>query len=208
MIEPNIYCRVSGMVMEAIVLLNREGRPLPIVIEIGTAEGLGTMRYAGFCRLVVGVDTMQSGRPDVVSYEKEEMTTDESLVNSFFGHVKDLSRGQPNETGGDIVRLVIGSSAWRETFEQVERLLNGSKADILVIDGIHHPVEAVRKDFVMYETLVRPGGYVIFDDLYEEDCLTPYREAVETGRYDEVERWRSSAPATLQECGLLRKKNP
>lgn len=194
------------MVMEAIVRLNREGHPLPTVVEIGTAEGLGTMRYAGFCRLVIGVDTMQSGRPDVVSYEKEEMKTDEARVNLFFAHVRDLSKGQPNETGDDIVRLVIGSSSWKETLEQVERLLGGSKIDILVIDGVHHPVEAVRRDFVMYEPLVRPGGFVIFDDIYEEDCLTPYREALETGRYDEIERWRSSAPDTLQECGLLRKR--
>lgn len=195
MIQSNIYCQVSGMAMEAIARLNREGVRLPTVIEIGTADGQGTSRYAGFCGKVIGVDMMASGRPDIVSYYKEPSEVDESKLESFKNRTRELP-----------VDLVIGSSAWEETVQQVKEKLGGKKADVLVVDGCHHPFEAVWKDFTLYQPLVSENGYIIFDDLYEECIEQAYRKAIDEFDYEEVDRFKIHTDSCLQDTGLLRKK--
>jgi cephalosporin hydroxylase len=195
MIEPNIYCKVSGMAMRAISLLNDEGHRLPTVIEIGTAEGFGTMRYAGFCSRVIGVDAMVSGRPDIVSNSEEAMDIDTAKRDAFIRNLQGLTDA----------KLIIGSSTWPSTITGVREALSGQQADLLIIDGCHHPESAVWRDFELYEPLVRSNGFVIFDDLYEVDIMNCYRRAQEERGYVEASRWGVSTPHILQECGLLRK---
>jgi predicted O-methyltransferase YrrM len=44
-----------------------------------------------------------------------------------------------------------------------------SEIDILFIDG-DHSYQAVINDFMLYEGLVKSGGYIIFDDYRDEGC--------------------------------------
>lgn len=50
------------------------------------------------------------------------------------------------------------------TLERVRSILRGRHVDFLFIDG-DHSYEAVRRDFELYEPLVRPGGLVAFHDV-------------------------------------------
>ncbi len=194
MVEPNIYCKVSGMAVEAIHRLNTEENRLPIVIEIGCADGQGTMRYAGLCKKVIAIDAMVQGRPDIISDQKEHMNLDEAKLNDFQRRVSDFP-----------VELVIGSSTWDETVSKVQELLGNEKADLLIVDGCHHPFEAVWKDFELYSPMVKTGGYVIFDDLYEECIELAYKKCISELSYLEIDRWSIRNERILQDVGLLRK---
>jgi predicted O-methyltransferase YrrM len=57
-----------------------------------------------------------------------------------------------------------------QTYEMVSRLKElTNEVDILFIDG-DHSYQAVINDFMLYEGLVKSGGYVIFDDYRDEGC--------------------------------------
>jgi cephalosporin hydroxylase len=193
MVEPNIYCKVSGMTMECIARLNQEDCRLPTVIEIGCADGQGTMRYAGFTGLTICVDPMISGRPDIVSTSKADMPPDPEKMADFKRRTQEFP-----------VKLVQGCSLWPEAIKEVEQLLDWQKADILVIDGCHHPFEAVWGDFKAYYHFVRKGGYVIFDDLYEDCILQAYEKAATEHKMEKVDRFYLP-PHNLQDTAALRK---
>lgn len=62
---------------------------------------------------------------------------------------------------------LIGNS---QTYEMVNRLKElTQEIDILFIDG-DHSYQAVINDFMLYEGLVKKGGYIIFDDYRDEGC--------------------------------------
>ncbi len=193
MVEPDIYCKVCGMVMQCIVDFYHENRRRPIVLEIGCADGQGTMRYAGFCEHVICIDPMMSGRPDVLSYTKEELLVDQSVLAEFRRRTAEFR-----------VDLIMASSLWEETLSDVKRLLKDRNIDVLVIDGCHHPFEAVWKDFETYSPLVSSGGFIIFDDLYEACIEMAYDKARELSGFTEHERWKLHADGILQEVASLK----
>jgi len=55
------------------------------------------------------------------------------------------------------------------TVEQVRTILGGRSVDFLFVDGDHR-YESVRRDFDLYEPMVRPGGMVAFHDI--SPCTT------------------------------------
>lgn len=192
MVEPNIYCKVCGMTMQCIVDFYNEFNRRPVVIEIGCADGQGTMRYAGFCEKVICVDPMVSQRPDIDSRVKETFAADEEKVAAFKRRTSEFN-----------VQLIMGCSLWDETLASVKQALGKSKADILVIDGCHHPYEAVIGDFNAYYDFVNVGGYIIFDDLYEDCILKAYDEAAL--KMEKWDRWGIKEKHCLQECASLKK---
>ena len=57
-----------------------------------------------------------------------------------------------------------------QTYEMVDRLkILTNEIDVLFIDG-DHSYQAVINDFMLYEGLVKSGGYIVFDDYRDEDC--------------------------------------
>jgi len=57
-----------------------------------------------------------------------------------------------------------------QTYEMVDRLKElTNEVDILFIDG-DHSYQAVINDYMLYESLVKSGGYIIFDDYRDEGC--------------------------------------
>lgn len=55
------------------------------------------------------------------------------------------------------MHLIRADSHKQETFEKVEKILNGRKIGFLFIDG-DHTYEGVKKDFEMYNKLAVEGG--------------------------------------------------
>lgn len=197
MIEPKIYCKVCGMTMQCIADFYKENKRRPIVLEIGCADGQGVQRYGGFCERVICVDPMVQGRPDIFSSDQNDtfFKPDDSKIADF-----------KRRTGDYTVDLVIGCSLWKNVIDEVERRLNGSKVDILVIDGCHHPFEAVWGDFQAYLKFVSDDGFVIFDDLYEECIIQAYDKAQTECGFVEHERWSVRNDHILQDVGALRRK--
>jgi cephalosporin hydroxylase len=193
MIEPDIYCKVSGMTMRCISFFNDEKKKLPVVVEIGCADGQGTMRFAGFTRKTICIDPMVEGRPDIDSRKKIELKPDSAKLELFTRRTQDFP-----------VHLIQGCSLWEETFSSLKNILNGELIDILVIDGCHHPFEAVWDDFEKYFPLVSPGGYIVFDDLYEECIQSAFDKAKEKYKLQEVSNWSVKLPHILQHCAALK----
>ena len=196
MLETDIYCKVSGMVVECCRTSFLEKKVRPLVIEIGCAEGQGTMRFAPFARKVICIDPMVSGRPDIVSKNLELMPVDREKIETFNTLVRHINTP---------IGLVIGCSLWPETIAEVKKAIDKEEADILVIDGCHHPFEAVWADFEAYSPFVRSGGYVIFDDTYEECIEQCVQKAISELGYVLVERYSRVEPGMLQEVVTLRK---
>jgi len=193
MIEPLIYCKVCGMAMQCIADFYRKNARRPVVLEIGCAEGQGTMRYAGFCERVICVDPMVEGRPDVFS------TNRVGIHVSSHGKIDEFKR----RTREFPVELIVGCSLWPDVIDQVRNSLGGDRVDVLIIDGCHHPFEAVWGDFVAYYPFVSQGGFVIFDDLYEECIFKAYQKAQEELGMVEHERWSVRRSNIFQDVGSL-----
>jgi hypothetical protein len=71
-------------------------------------------------------------------------------------------------------KYIQGNSQIQETKDRVIETLNNSKIlgysdkiDILFIDG-DHSLEGVLNDFNLYKDLVNVGGYIVFDDYYDD----------------------------------------
>ena len=66
-------------------------------------------------------------------------------------------------TSKSSIHLIKGDSRAAATYEQVAQVLQGQPVDLLFIDG-DHEFAGVESDFLMYSGLVRPGGFIVFDD--------------------------------------------
>lgn len=71
-------------------------------------------------------------------------------------------------------KYIQGNSQTIETKNQVIQILNNSKVlgysdkiDVLFIDG-DHSLNGVLADFNLYSDLVNIGGYIVFDDYYDD----------------------------------------
>jgi len=69
---------------------------------------------------------------------------------------------------GQRIYLLRKDSHDLRTLNEVTRILQGKKLDLLFIDG-DHTYEGVRKDFEMYSPLVRRGGIIAFHDIVPHD---------------------------------------
>lgn len=211
MINNNIYCKASGMIMQCIHDLQPK---MPVVCEIGCAEGDGVARYGGFCKFVIAIDPMVSGRPDIRWSDEEGSTSvdkktfythhpiDQKKLDKFWSNVSHLN---DRELCGERIRLIQGCSLWKGVLDPVRDLMEEKGGiDILLIDGCHHPFEAVWADFDTYFPMVNDGGFIIFDDIYETCIREVYDRA--KGFTSEVhEEWLGNKDHGLQEIGVLRK---
>jgi len=67
-------------------------------------------------------------------------------------------------TNHQTIRLIRGNSHDSATVEKVRALLMDKRIDLLFIDA-DHTYEGVKKDFEMYEPLVREGGRIVLHDI-------------------------------------------
>lgn len=62
------------------------------------------------------------------------------------------------------IELIKKDSHSEETFEKIRKILKDKKVDFLFIDG-DHSYEGVKKDFKMYNSLVKESGLIAFHDI-------------------------------------------
>ncbi len=85
-----------------------------------------------------------------------------------YAHDK-LQMGRTQQTidrmniSGSEIHLLKGNSQSATTHDSVRTALSGEQVDLLFIDG-DHEFAGVESDFLMYSGLVRPGGFIVFDD--------------------------------------------
>jgi len=123
--------------------------PPKVVLEVGTDRG-GTLflwsRVAADDAVLISVDIQKMvGRLGSLSPF--------ALVRNSF------------RRGTQRIALVDDvNSQSPETLARVRAMLSGRLVDFLFLDGDHR-YEAVRRDFELYASLVRPGGLVAFHDV-------------------------------------------
>ena len=74
---------------------------------------------------------------------------------------------QSNNFSNSQVKLIKGDSRAAATFQAVRAELSDGLVDLLFIDG-DHEFAGVESDFLMYSRLVRPSGFLVFDDVNPE----------------------------------------
>lgn len=132
------------------------------VIEIGTAFGddLGDLFHPNLSKLV-SIDPMYDWVPDV----KPEESFNPELVD--VGKV-DKWRVNAKRHLADIeLHLLIGKSRDVASNDDNFELLYG--CDILIIDGCHHPFQAVEDDYWLFKKFMAPLHVVLFDDINHGD---------------------------------------
>ena len=153
------FCDIRGLIMPAQVqgeileLLRILDKMKPkVVLEIGTAGG-GTLflfsRIASDDTTIISIDL--PGGKFGGGYPKWKIP----LYKSF---------ARKNSK----IHLIRADSHNQETLEKVKNILNDKKIDFLFIDG-DHSYQGVKKDFEMYDSLVRKGGIIAFHDI----CFHP-----------------------------------
>ena len=72
---------------------------------------------------------------------------------------------------GQRLQLIRGNSHETRTFEEAQKVLAGKQIDLLFIDG-DHSYSGAKQDFLLYRTLVRPGGTIAFHDILDNPRAT------------------------------------
>ena len=143
------------------------------VLEIGTFQG-GTL-----CVLA----RLAASRATIISID---------LPGGQFGGGQTRLRSLLYRTFGKLfqrMHLIRGDSHATEVYARVKHITRS--LDVLFIDG-DHSYEGVKRDFLLYAPLVRPGGIVFFHDIAEHvrgsACEVPrfWNEVKTSYRYEEI----------------------
>lgn len=76
----------------------------------------------------------------------------------------DISPHYNNSLPISNISIFGGNTHDDTTYNVVSNKLNGRKCDLLFIDAEHN-YDSVKKDFEIWKTLVRPGGWIVFHDI-------------------------------------------
>ena len=157
--------------LQLIKILNKE-KPR-YILEIGTGSG-GTLflfsRIASKDGVIISID-FPGGR-----FGGGYSNIRKPLYNSF--SLKNQQICLIRKDSHDIV-----------TFNEVKNILNGNKIDFLFIDG-DHTYDGVKRDFMMYRSLVKRTGTIAFHDIVKckvKDCeVSKFWDEIEL-KYDHIE---------------------
>lgn len=138
-------------------LLRRLG-PLK-VIEIGTSYGNQLPTILPYCSSFVAVDPMYEWVPNVQPVEGwEPHRVNQDKIDKWWKNA---------EPWKDKVNLVIDSSYRAHADPKNQQLFTG--AQILIVDGCHHPVDSVMMDYENFKRFMTSPHYVIWDDMDLQD---------------------------------------
>jgi predicted O-methyltransferase YrrM len=135
-------------------LRNYVPTPAATYVEIGVWKGASSIMMSRHPNLtnVIGIDLFS------FEHQREEV---DAFVHALMGN-------------GTID--IIASESGRAVPE-LRKILNGRGIDILFIDG-DHSVQGARSDFELYSPLVKPGGFICFDDVMDSSMSSGVREAI------------------------------
>jgi cephalosporin hydroxylase len=119
-----------------------------VMIEIGTAMG-GTLFL--FCRAAAEIATIIS-----IDLPGGEFGGGYSSLRIPLYKAFKLPKQR--------IHLIRADSHKEATLQQVKRVLNGEKADLLFIDG-DHSYNGIKMDFEMFSPLVKDGGLIALHDI-------------------------------------------
>jgi predicted SAM-dependent methyltransferase/cephalosporin hydroxylase len=105
-----------------------------------------------------------------------QMATDEARIISLDfpeGNFRSDAPYDPDKLasykkGSQVLQFIKGDSHDPESLAELKRMINGSKVDLLFIDG-DHTYQGVKSDFEMYSPLVKKGGMIVFHDILFHD---------------------------------------
>jgi FkbM family methyltransferase len=72
------------------------------------------------------------------------------------------------KTFSDNVKIVTADSHLETTKQKISEILNGEELDFIFIDG-DHSYDGVKKDFEMYSSFLKDGGYIAFHDINDTE---------------------------------------
>lgn len=139
------------------------------VIEIGTSYGSQLRFFAPKSERTVCVDPMYNWVPDVKDdADADPALIDQEKVNTWKKNTSEFA---------DKVNLVIANSYFVCNKPEYDQLFYG--ADILIVDGCHHPSDLVLKDYTNFRKFLKDEHFVIFDDVNENDVAVARNKAIE-----------------------------
>jgi len=149
-------------------VLSKTG-PLKIT-EIGTGYGTHLHILTSLASSLICVDAMYDWVPDVKPDEiHAEARIDSKKLESWNMHAE-LAR----KTGAK-VELIIGNSFDPIVHENPVFL----ETELLIIDGCHHPADAVFQDYLNFRKHMTTSHYLVWDDVQESDPMTAVQKCKE-----------------------------
>ena len=132
----------------------------PKVIEIGTGYGDQLPHFGAGCSKLICVDAMYNWVPDLTLAEGHDTNKfDQKKFDNWTSHVEPFK---------DTAQLVIGNSFLVHSEEQYQELFKDT--NVLIVDGCHHPAQAVADDYLNFRKFLTNPHYVLFDDMGFSDC--------------------------------------
>lgn len=141
-------CHHHVVVLNALIKLF----PIQTYLEIGVHNGT-SMSYVVNQQvrplLCIGVDLFSD---TTQRYAHDKLSMERAYENI---KAANISKSE--------VKLIKGDSRAAATVQSVQATLADRPLDLLFIDG-DHEFAGVESDFLLYNRLVRPGGFIVFDD--------------------------------------------
>lgn len=135
------------------------------VIEIGTGYGNQLQIFADLTSKLTCIDAMYDWVPDIVpSHVHSKDSVDKKKLTTWRSHAKPFKNK---------IQLLIGSS-YDEMIYGDQRLAG---TELLIIDGCHHPEDAVLQDYLNFRKQLTSPHYVIWDDHNDGDVQRAVEKA-------------------------------
>jgi predicted O-methyltransferase YrrM len=151
------------------ILPGTQGHRLAEIAQLANGPRIEIGALVGYSTCVIGLASSDSDL--IISIDPFQIQ-----------YLSDMARGVVKDSGGDLSagsflpiwkrnvtkvapskRIVPVAGDRLKKVKEVKRLLNGEKAGLLFVDGLHG-YEDVKKDIAAYLPLVKDGGYVVFHD--------------------------------------------
>jgi len=142
------------------------------VIEIGTSYGKQLMTFVPKSSITYCIDPMYNWVPDI----SDAMVFDPKLVDQE----KVGTWRKHAEPAKDKVELIFANSFHVVSEGVYNEKLKG--AEILIIDGCHHPADLVYKDYENFMPLLASTHYVLWDDANLGDVGVAIQKQIDTCR--------------------------
>lgn len=179
-IDTETWSRHANQIANAMIDIADASEEPMSVLEIGTAYGNQLPFYCEHYKRVVCVDPMYSWVPDLKpGSEFEPARIDPRKVHNW------------TKNAGDACELVIGSSfEVHDDPDWLHVFMPGF--DVIIVDGCHHPKEAISGDYLNFLPYMEFPHYVIFDDVQWRDVRLGAEDALSGMEHEKItKKWNN-----------------
>lgn len=140
-------------------------------------------RLVAGASLYIEVGTFDKGN---LAYLSRQLADDATLIDIDIEARPEQSALLSKTVGArQTVETVVGDSSDDRTLAQVRGILKGRLADAVFIDA-NHCADYAFADYAAYAPLVRPGGWVLFHDVYWAGDDTTFGSAMAVEQIDRL----------------------